>query len=71
MSCYLHHLDEVLKEAGIEVTTKNRKKIDEAMHRIAGVEYKSCPSAWKRIKEMMAEDREGLIARIREEFSRA
>ncbi|MDD1769967.1 MAG: hypothetical protein LUO79_02680 [Methanomassiliicoccales archaeon] len=71
MSCYLHNLDEVLKEAGLEVNTKNRKKIDEVIHRIAGVEYQSCPSAWKKVKEMMAEDREGLVNRIREEFAKA
>ncbi|MDD1770391.1 MAG: hypothetical protein LUO79_04820 [Methanomassiliicoccales archaeon] len=71
MSCYLHNLDDVLKEAGLEVNTKNRKKIDEVIHRIAGVEYQSCPSAWKRVKEMLAEDREGLVSRIREEFAKA
>jgi hypothetical protein len=71
MSCYLHNLDEMLKEAGLEVNTKNRKKIDEVIHRVAGVECQSCPSAWKRVKEMLAEDREGLVSRIREEFAKA
>jgi len=71
MSCYLRHLDEVLKKADIKVTTENRKKIDEVIHHIAGVEYKSCPAAWKKVKEMMAEDQEDLVRRIREEMSKA
>ncbi|HVO78242.1 MAG TPA: hypothetical protein VMS79_05175 [Methanomassiliicoccales archaeon] len=71
MSCYLHNLDEVLRDAGLQVNDKNRKKIDEVIHRVAGVEYKSCPSAWKKVKEMMAEDREGLVEKIREEFAKA
>ncbi|MGD1059881.1 MAG: hypothetical protein ABR879_00270 [Methanomassiliicoccales archaeon] len=71
MSCYLHNLDDVLKDAGLEVNTKNRKKIDEVIHKIAGVKYQSCPSAWKKVKEMMVEDREGLVNRIREEFAKA
>ena len=71
MSCYLHNLDDVLKDAGLEVNTKNRKKIDEVIHKIAGVEYQSCPSAWKKVKEMKAQDRESLARRIREEFAKA
>ncbi|HXZ23483.1 MAG TPA: hypothetical protein VEH08_01980 [Methanomassiliicoccales archaeon] len=71
MSCYLRHLDEVLNLAGIEVNKENRRKVDEAVHRVAGVKYKSCESAWKQIKRMMAEDRELLADRIREEFAKA
>ncbi len=71
MSCYLHHLDDVLNEAGLRVTTKNRKKMDEVIHKVAGIRYKSCPAAYKRIKEMLAEDREGVVKRIREEFTKA
>ena len=71
MSCYLRHLDEVLNLAGIEVNKENRRKVDEAVHRVAGVKYKSCESAWKQIKKMMAEDRELLADRIREEFAKA
>ena len=71
MSCYLRHLDEVLNLAGIEVNKENRRKVDEAVHRVAGVKYKSCESAWKQIKKMMAEDKELLADRIREEFAKA
>ncbi len=71
MSCYLRHLDEVLNLAGIEVNKENRRKVDEALHRVAGVEYKSCESAWKQIKKMKAEDERLLVARIKEEFARA
>jgi len=71
MSCYLRHLDEVLNLAGIEVNKENRRKVDEAVHRVAGVKYKSCESAWRQIKKMMAEDKELLADRIREEFAKA
>ncbi|HTY47641.1 MAG TPA: hypothetical protein VMB46_08270 [Methanomassiliicoccales archaeon] len=71
MSCYLRHLDEVLNLAGIDVNKENRRKVDEAVHRVAGVKYKSCESAWKQIKKMMAEDKELLADRIRQEFAKA
>jgi len=71
MSCYLRNLDEVLREAKIEVTTENRKKIDEVIHKIAGVHYKSCPAAWKEVKRLMAEDEDALVKRIKEEFAKA
>ena len=56
MSCYLRHLKDILVEAGIEVTAANRKEVDLAFHRIAGVPYKDCPAAWKRLKQELAGD---------------
>ncbi len=50
MSCYLHHIKDVLAEAGIELTAANRKQIDRAVHQIVGVAYKDCPVTWKRLK---------------------
>ena len=71
MSCYLRHLDEVLEKADLEVNTANRKKIDEVMHKVAGVQFKSCGSTWRELKRMMAEDEEALVQRIHEEFAKA
>ena len=65
MSCYLRHLDEVLGRAGIEVTKENRRQIDEAVHKMAGVEGRDCPRAWKEVKRMLAEDEEGFIRKLR------
>ena len=68
MSCYFRHLQEILAEAGIEVTSRNRKEIDQAFHKIAGVNYKDCPATWKRLKTELAGDepkRRELIQKLR------
>ncbi len=51
MSCYFRHLQGILKEAGIEVTSTNRKQIDQAVHKIVGVTYKDCPAVWRKLKQ--------------------
>ncbi|OPY32410.1 MAG: hypothetical protein A4E32_00991 [Methanomassiliicoccales archaeon PtaU1.Bin124] len=68
MSCYLRHMDDLLKEAGIELTKENRKAVDEAVHRIVEVEYKHCPDAWKAVKLEMQNDRAGFIEKLRKEL---
>ncbi len=56
MSCYFRHLKEILDSAGIEVTKDNKKKVDEAIHKLVKVKYKDCPRAWKKIKETILLD---------------
>ena len=56
MSCYLWHVTDVLHQAGISVTRQNRKQIDQSIHQIVGVNYKSCPTAWKRVREEIRGD---------------
>lgn len=56
MSCYLRHFKEILDEAGVKVDPGNRKAIDAAFHRIAGVDHKHCPSAWRALKPMLSDD---------------
>jgi len=56
MSCYFRHMNDILKEAGIEVTPANKKRIDRAFHQVAGVPYKDCPAAWKKLKADLAGD---------------
>ena len=56
MSCYLHHLKGLLDEVGVNVTTDNNRQIDQAVHRIVGVEYKNCPVAWKTLKQQVLDD---------------
>lgn len=56
MSCYLRHLRDILEEAGIEVTPANKKRIDHAIHQIAGVNYKDCPETWRRLKQEITAD---------------
>jgi len=51
MTCYLRHLQDVFKEAGVKVTNENKKQIDRAIHKTVNVKYKNCPLAWRRVKE--------------------
>ncbi|HVP37177.1 MAG TPA: hypothetical protein VMT04_09305 [Terriglobales bacterium] len=56
MSCYFRHLQEIFDSAGIKVTKDNRKKVDEAIHKLVKVKYKNCPQTWKKIKETILLD---------------
>lgn len=56
MSCYFRHLKDILAEAGIEVTSTNRKQLDQAIHKVVGVEYKDCPVAWRALKQQIMGD---------------
>jgi len=56
MTCYFRHLRKVFEKAGIEVTDQNRREIDRIIHGIVGVEYKSCPDAWREVKKRIADD---------------
>jgi hypothetical protein len=62
MTCYFRHLNEVFKKAGIEVTSKNRQKVDRIIHDIVGVEYKNCPAAWRQVKNRLAENEADFVA---------
>ena len=56
MSCYLRHLKDIIEETGIEVTSANRKQIDQAIHQIVGVTYKNCPETWKKLKQQLTDN---------------
>ena len=51
MSCYFRHLKDIFNEAGVELTSANRKQIDRAIHQMLAVEYQECTVAWKRLKQ--------------------
>ena len=68
MSCYFRHLNDILKEAGIQVTPANRKQVDRAFHQAAGVPYKDCPAAWKKLKATLTGDeaaRRALVQKLK------
>jgi len=69
MSCYLHNLEALLKEAGIELTKENRKDVDKAVQRVVGVENKHCPEVWKAVKAELEKDRDGFVERLKKEMS--
>ena len=49
----------MLKEAGIEVTDKNRDKIDEIIHRYVGEKsrYGRCSAQWRKALEEIESDK--------------
>jgi len=56
VSCYFRHMKQTLAAAGITVTNTNKRTIDQAIHRIVGVPYKTCSPTWKRLKEKLSEE---------------
>jgi hypothetical protein len=56
MSCYFRHLNDIFNGAGIEVTSANRRQVDQLIHRLVEVDYKDCPAAWKRLKQDIMRD---------------
>ncbi|MDD1747411.1 MAG: hypothetical protein LUQ16_06595 [Methanomassiliicoccales archaeon] len=71
MSCYLRHLRAELEQAGIVFDEESRKKLDQAIHRVVGVEYKDCPKAWKGVKARMASDKKAFMAKVKKELEEA
>lgn len=72
MSCYFRHLKEIFDEAGIVVTSGNRKQIDQAIHQILGITYKECPHAWKTLKQQIMggeQKRQDLIKKLKAAMS--
>ncbi len=68
MSCYFRHIKDIMQEVGIEITPGNKKEIDRILHGIAGVDYKDCSAAWKKIKEMVRGEpsqREAFVEKLR------
>jgi hypothetical protein len=71
MSCYLRHLRAELEQAGIAIDEESRRKLDQAIHRAVGVEYKDCPKAWKGVKAHMASNKKAFMAKVRKELEEA
>ena len=66
MTCYFRHLKDVFDKAGIEVTKKNKRDLDRAIHAHMGVEYKDCSSTWRAVKASLAEDEETFLGVLME-----
>ena len=66
MSCYVSHLDDLLRDAGIEPTKPNRRRVDIILRRITGQER--CNQTWFRIKALLADPggREELAIKLRD-----
>ncbi len=57
MSCYFRHLKGIFAEAGIEVSARNNKQIDQAIHQLIGTNYKDCPGTWRKLKQQIIADK--------------
>ncbi len=53
MSCYFRHMKETFAAAGITITAANKRMVDEAIHRWAGVPYKHCWPMWRKVRPQM------------------
>lgn len=56
MSCYFRQLKDIFAEAGVEVNSSNRKKIDQTIQHIVGADGKHCPEIWAKVKEQIRGD---------------
>ena len=65
MTCYFRHLQDIFKKAGIEVTSANKREIDQIIHRIVSIRYKDCPATWKEVKKRIANDEKGFVAELK------
>ncbi len=59
MGCW-KWFNSILKEAGIEVTDKNRDKIDEIIHKYIGEQsgYGRCSTDWRKARKEIKADEE-------------
>jgi len=70
VTCYFRHLKEILKKAGIGVTSENKREIDRIIHDIVGVEYKNCPTAWRETKKKIAENEAEFIFKLKDAWNK-
>jgi len=48
----------VFEELGINVTSENKKALDQAIHNLVSIRYKNCSPAWKEVKTRIKGDPE-------------
>ena len=51
-------------KAGIEVTSQNRKQLDEIIHNLVRTTYKDCPKTWKEVKKRIAENEDEFVQKL-------
>jgi hypothetical protein len=70
MTCYFRHLQDIFKKAGIEVTSANKREIDQIIHRIVSIRYKDCPATWKEVKKRITNDEKGFVSELTTEWKK-
>ncbi len=56
MSCYFRHMKEFFEILHIDIDADNKKDIDQAIHKIVGIQYKDCSHVWEKVKEIIKGD---------------
>ena len=71
MSCYVSHVDDLLRDAGIEPTKPNRKQVDLILRQITGEHQ--CNHVWRQVKALVADPRgrEELASKLRDGWKAA
>jgi hypothetical protein len=65
MTCYFMHLGRVFEKAGVTVTSENKREVDKVIHKLVGVEYKNCPSAWREVKKRIADSEDAFASQLK------
>jgi len=71
VSCYVSHVDDLLRDAGIEPTKPNRKQVDLVLRQITGEHQ--CNHVWRQLKLLLADpsDRQELTSKLRDGWKAA
>lgn len=71
MSCYVSHVDDLLRDAGIEPTKPNRKQAHLILRQITGEHQ--CNHVWRQLKPLLANpsDRQELTSKLRDGWKAA
>jgi hypothetical protein len=70
MTCYFRHLKAIFGKAGIEKTMENKAGADRIIHGMVGVDYMSCPHAWRKVKRQIAEDEDAFVSELRSRWEK-
>jgi hypothetical protein len=65
MTCYFRHLGSVFKKAGVEVTSENRKQLDQIIQDLVGANHKNCPETWREVKKRIIENQDDFAAKLK------
>jgi len=71
VSCYVSHVDDLLRDAGIEPTKPNRKQVHLILRQITGEDH--CNQVWRQVKALVADPcgREELAIKLRDGWKAA
>ncbi|KPL03471.1 MAG: hypothetical protein AMJ73_06910 [candidate division Zixibacteria bacterium SM1_73] len=69
MSCYVRHLDDILKASDVESNKDNLKRMDKFIREILKTD-EACPEVWKQLKAILADGKKkkDLVRRLKKEF---